>query len=160
MKTFARFLQMAYVTSDFDRALAEFRDSHGIARFLEMRNMNSELLPGRFASLHVGLAWVGDTQIELIAPLGGDDEVYRNVLPADEFAIRFHHIGQHVDSKKEYQRLLDDAAVRDIPIVIRSTSYFYLDMRKQLGHYMEYVSNSPEDNTAQRRAIIEQIPRN
>src|SRR2546430_608508 len=114
MKTFARFLQLAYVTTDFDRALDEFRRSHGVARFLEMRGVPSPTTPGCFAELNVGLAWVGDMQIEVIAPLSGDDGVYRGALPTQGFAIRFHHVGQTVDTPEELNRLLEETRAAGI----------------------------------------------
>jgi hypothetical protein len=160
MKTFARFLQLAYVTTDFDRALDEFSRSHGVRNFLEMRNMQTQLTPGRFAELHVGLAWVGDTQIEIIAPLSGADEVYRAGLPSEGFAIHFHHIGQTVDTLEQFHRLLHDTIAEGIAIPIQSSDYFYADLRGKLGHYVEYISNAPESLRPERLAVMESIPRN
>ena len=158
MKTFARLFQMAYVTNDFGRALEHFRDVHGVRRFFEMRNCNSEVAPGCVARLDVALAWAGETQIELIAPLGGDDEFYRSGLPSTEFALRLHHIGQHVDTQAEFEQLLADLRRNDVPIIGQTRSYFYADMGRQFGHHMEYVC--PETYGEIERSIAEQIPRN
>ena len=60
------FFQVAYVTRDIDRAQAQFAGTHGIARFLEMRDIRYPTGPGREAHCHVSLAYVGATEIEII----------------------------------------------------------------------------------------------
>lgn len=53
---FSRAFQMAYVTSDFDRALRLFGERYGIGGFFEIRDGDMEIGPGRRAQLHAGFA--------------------------------------------------------------------------------------------------------
>ena len=75
------FLQLAYVTTDFDRALGEFGQRFGVPGWLQMRDLEIQTGPERACRAHVALSFVGSTQLELIQPLSGDVTVYRYRLP-------------------------------------------------------------------------------
>jgi len=156
---FSAFCQNAYVTTDFDRALALFRESYGIPRFFELRDGEMETGPGRCARVHVGFAWVGRLQIELIQPLGGCDDLYRDSLPMDGFAMRFHHTCQLIGSEAEYEALLRDVERRGLRIAAQGehgghVRYVYIDARAELGHYLEHTWYTPAG-----LALFEQVPR-
>lgn len=157
---FSNFCQNAYVTTDFDQALAHFRERYGIPRFFELRDGEMETAPGRYAGVHVGFAWVGRLQIELIQPLGGFDAIYREGLPEDgAFAMRFHHTCQLVESEAEYETLLLDIEQRGLAIAAQGqhgghVRYLYIDARAELGHYLEHTYYTPAG-----LALFEQVPR-
>lgn len=160
MKTFRQFMQLAYVTNDFNRALKQFADRHGVTRFLEMRNEPAPTLAGRFAQLHVGLAWASETtQVELIAPLSGDDAIYRSALRGDAFSVVMHHVGQQAASQAEFDALREEARTLGLAVVIDTPAYFYVDTRATLGHCIEHI-NTPEHMSLERRAVRDSIPRN
>lgn len=142
----SQFLQMGYVTNDFDGALAAFRDNAGIDRFFEQRGFDVHVRPGETAKLDIALAHVGGVQIEVIHPVSGAMEIYRDVLEEPGFCLRLHHQGQLVPSIAEMQRLQETARAKGFPIVLDSgdvlgdrARYFYADTRKFIGHYIEYL---------------------
>lgn len=142
----ASFLQMAYVTNDFDAALAAFGENAGIDRFFEQRNFDVHVRPGQTAKLDIALAYAGGVQIEVIHPVGGAIEIYRDVLEEPGFCLRLHHQGQLVSSVEEIYQLQQTARERGFPIVLDSgdalgdrVRYFYADTRKFIGHYIEYL---------------------
>jgi hypothetical protein len=137
---FANFFQLGYATSDLDRAMLALRESHGVNAFKVMRDVDGS----GDMKVHIALACVGDLMIELIEPCGGDDSFYRDLLPPGEFAIRHHHMGYRVHGESHWQSLQDTikrngyaiATSGDVPGLLR---FAYVDNRKELGHYQEYI---------------------
>lgn len=155
------YYQVGYVTNDFERALRQFGETHGIRNFLERRDACFPTSEDRSAHCHIALAYVGSTEIEVIHPVDGDVGIYREYLPKDEFVVRFHHISRLHDTEQaiaeEFERV--KTAGIDIPINGRETDfgswYFYADYREQLGHFLENIHLPP----AARKWLTE-IPRN
>jgi hypothetical protein len=136
----ADFFQLGYVTNDFDRAMSALRALHDFGPFKEMRDTHLPTGPEREAIAHFALAFKGDVQFEVIAPLGGDCGIYRELLPADQFALRYHHLGRYISEPEAYQGLLETHAARwDMPIRCSAFGgfYAYADARKDFGHYLE-----------------------
>lgn len=143
-----KFHQIAYVTGDFDTALHVLRTRHGIGRFLELRDIRFPVdRAGGAAHCHIALGRTGDLEIELIQPLSGAVDLYREPLdrPGD---LHFHHVAQRLDTLADLEVLRETAASRGFPIPIDAESsgmtYFYADARDTLGHYVEYIYGSPE----------------
>jgi catechol 2,3-dioxygenase-like lactoylglutathione lyase family enzyme len=160
LATLSGFLQVAYVTTDVEAAIEFFRTRHGVAHWARLCPIEIETLPGRAATLNIALAYVGAVQIELIQPLAGHDLVYREPLPADGFAIRFHHLAQLIDTEEAYERQRQDVAAQGVRIAVEGQSpglarYFYSDHRDTLGHYIEHIHYSPTG-----LAGLAQLPRN
>lgn len=156
---FPGYYQVGYVTSDFDRALAQFSETHNIRRFLEMRDTRYETGPGREAVCHIGLAYSGSTEIEVIAPLSGDVQLYRDVLPASGFAVRFHHLPRMFSDDAAFDAQVEQYqhAGRALPILGGGGNvgrYFYADYREKLGHYLEGIVFGPDG-----RKLLETVPR-
>ena len=101
------FLQIAYVTTDFDRALSEFAAQYGVPTWLQLRNLEIETGKDRSCRAHVALAYVGATQLEVIQALGGDDTVYRHGLPEQGYAVRLNHLAQLIDTEAEFEAIHD-----------------------------------------------------
>jgi len=139
------FFQVAYITRDIDRAQAQFAGTHGIARFLEMRDIRYPTGPGREAHCHVSLAYVGATEIEIIQPIDGDVAIYVEGLPqAEGPVVRFHHLCRRFATREAFDAELDQlqASGRTLPIrgdVDGVGSYYYCDMRNLLGHFVEGI---------------------
>jgi hypothetical protein len=156
----AGFHQVAYVTTDFSRALKVFGEVHRARQFMELRNMRFPTGPGREAQCHIGLAYVGATELEVIEPVAGDVQVYRDFLPRDGFAIRFHHISRFMPTREEFDAQVATfrAMGKAMPIVGELSeigSYFYADFRHELGHYVEGITL-----TEKGREWVKTIPRN
>jgi hypothetical protein len=163
--TFAPFkglVQLAYVTTDFDRAIAEFGERYGVPGWMQMRDLDIETGPGRGNRIHVGLAWVGPTQLEIIQLVSGDDSIYRWRLPETGYGLSFHHMAQLFDAEAELEALEEQVAKDRIPVAIRGSSagglvrYLYTDQRSSLGHFVEHIWYAPDV----RAALWAQIPRN
>ena len=134
------FMQFAYVTNDFDRAIEEIRSAQNMGPFKEMRDLHLPTGPGREAVGHFGVAFKAGMQFEIIQPLEGDIGIYQSAQPAKGFELRFHHIGQHISCEKTYRRTLEQRRARwPIPIdMAHSGGFFsYADARSELGHYLE-----------------------
>lgn len=154
------FYQVAYITNDFERALQQFGATHGIREFMRLPRMNYVTGPGRAAVCNIALAYVGATEIEVIEPLEGDVQIYREVLPRDgTFAVRFHHLCRMYPTKEavEAEIARHRAEGRAVPVdgaAPGSARYFYADYRAELGHYVEGIWFEP-----QARAFLAGIPR-
>jgi hypothetical protein len=157
---FPGFYQVAYVTSDFDRALAQFGVTHRVGSFMELRGMHYATGPGREAICDVALAYVGATEIEVIHPISGDVQVYRDYLPRDgTFAVRFHHLSRLFETKEELEQELAGFRLQGRAVPVDGSApgtarYFYADFRPELGHYVEGIYFEPEA-----RAWLASIPR-
>jgi hypothetical protein len=152
--------QIAFVTTDLDRAMQLFAETYGISKFRIKRDIPSA--PGMpKMSAHVAHAYVGPMMIELIQPVGGDDSLYREILPPDGFGIRLHHFGFIVRSEQELDRISAALEAKRVPIAFDATMpgvarAVYADARRTLGHYLEYVYLRPES----RRSYYAEVPHN
>jgi hypothetical protein len=148
-----RLQQVSYVTNDIERALRVFREVYGVERFMDTGRVTFTMGSGEVVDFRVALTYVGDMQFEIIQPIGGDVECYRDVLPADgSFAIRFHHLSFRARSLDELESLQKDAQGSGHPIGFTGTfgdsAFFYADARSQLGHFLEYTYTDPAYDSA------------
>jgi hypothetical protein len=141
----ARHSQIAYVTNDFDRALAVWRDQFDVPAFHVFTNDSPGLEASQPYRLKIALALVGGTEIELIEPLDGN-AMYGDPLPKDgSFAIRFHHVCMRVDGPlSAFEDYLASIDARVHPVVYSGgmanlMRFAYTDERASLGHYVEHV---------------------
>lgn len=152
-----RFFQMAYVTNDIDRAMAEYGAKAGIDRFFAGRDAEFDIGGGRMAKAHIALANVGGVQIELIEPVGGHDHVYRQVLSGGDYQIHFHHEAHVLDSVEEFAATKAHVGGLGFDIVIDAETpgyrYFYADTRTFIGHHTEFFYFS-EEATAYFREVV------
>jgi hypothetical protein len=139
--------QICYVTADLNAGMRQLTATHGIDRFRVKSDVES--LPGMpTMRMHQAHAYVGQMQIEMIQPAGGDDALYRDVCAADGHSLRFHHYGLWVDDAAEFDGLSPALAEQNVPVAFSSWipdvgGAIYADMRATLGHYLEYVHLLP-----------------
>ncbi len=141
-------IQSGYVTTDLDRALKYFGEALGMRNFSISRDYG---IPRNdpYMKINLAMGTIDGHIIELIEPVSGRDGVYRDGLPRDGFAIRFHHHCYSVKTEpvwNETQLMLEKL---NFPIVMRNTfsGYFdslYADTRAALGVYTEYVYLTPD----------------
>jgi len=152
--------QVAYVTNDFERALRQFGVTHRIGEFMKLPEMHYNTGPDREAVCNVALAYSGALEIEVIQPLSGDVQFYKDYLPTDgAFTVRFHHLSRLFESKAELEQQVAEyrKAGRALPVDGYSPGtarYFYADFRAEAGHYMEGIYFEPEA-----QAWLASIPR-
>jgi len=136
-----RHYQNAYVTRDIGKAIDAFRARADVRKLIEYEGTTAVMTPSGPGTQTNKLAfiWVGDLQYELIQPVSGSVEVYREGLPADD-APRFHHICMRIDHWDDFRARVDR---QSLPVVLEgggdSLKFLYLDARAFLGHYLEYT---------------------
>lgn len=134
--------QNAYVTRDIEQALSFFREHYGVADARYMQTEVQVTTPqGKGTAVNkVAFIWVGNLQYELIEPVSGLVDIYRDALP--ENGLRFHHICMR---SLDWTATLAEIERQKLPIVYRGETasglqFIYADARDTLGHYLEYVS--------------------
>lgn len=151
---FTRIWQYAYVTTDLDRAIAEMTDELGFKTCIEVPNADATFLAGdapRPWNAKFAVATSGGPIIEIIEPVAGEVDFYRQALPSDgSYALRLHHMATSVpagdDEWQRLQSMLGDAGLRIdytalIPGYVRAG---YVDATGRLGHYLEICQHEPE----------------
>ena len=138
----ANHYQNAYVTPDIEQALAIFRERYGVAdaRSFEAEYEVTTPAGTGVARNRLALIWIGDLQYELIEPVSGAVDIYREALPAT--GLRFHHVCMR---SFDWDATLAEVERQRLPIVYRGDStsglkFIYADARDTLGHYLEFVS--------------------
>jgi len=139
--------QNAYVTRDLDGALAIFRAQYGFDGFQRIEVSYELSTPaGRgTASVKLALGWIGNLQYELIEPVSGLIDVYRQGLD-DRHPLHFHHACMRVPDWAEFRARVDRER---LPVAMEGGTpghllWLYLDARDTLGHYLEYCWMTPE----------------
>jgi hypothetical protein len=160
LSPFSGFLQIGYVTTDVDEAIARFGAKHNVPAWARLPGIEIESMGGRRCRLNIALAFVGTTQLELIEPLSGDDRIYRDALPQTGFGIRHHHIAQLIESEAAFETQREEMPASGVSIVVDGQSpgaarYFYTDHRATLGHYIEHIWYTSAGLTG-----MQQLPRN
>ena len=148
--------QTAYVTADIDAAVAIAAKRFGAPEMQVNRGVPIETGRG-IAHCHFALAFIGDVQLELIQPAGGEDAVYRDLAPPT--GLRLHHIGVLLASDAEWDAVVAEAERENIAMPVSGDfaglmRYLYLDRRAELGHYLEYMQAS-----AAGANLFDQVPR-
>ena len=101
----AEHFQMAYVTTDMERALDLFKTRFGIQRF---SRLEGQLTAG--GNIRAEFAWVGTIMYELICASGPGSDLYMDRLPRrDGFHIKHHHLGFLLRSREEWDAVLAKA---------------------------------------------------
>ena len=136
-----RHYQNAYVTRDLNaardslKARAEIRLEAGYEGPAALKTPSGPAV----MELKLAFLWVGDLQMELIEPVGGQVDFYRDFLP-DDASLRFHHACMRVDDWEDFRAKVD---AQPYPLVFEGEAgplkFLYLDARRDLGHYLEYT---------------------
>lgn len=138
--------QLAYLTNDIDRAMAQFRSKAPIRTEFYFE-VDIDIVrpsgPGRLQN-KMAFMWVGDFQYELIQPIAGLEDIFGAYVPKDE-ALTFHHTCARIEDWIEFRKAVDD---QPYPIAFEGGNdqarFLYLDARKDLGHFLEYSYSSDE----------------
>lgn len=141
-----RHYQNAYITRDIDKAVEGFRGRAGVKdpRVFEAQ-VEVQTPAGRgMAVSKLSFIWIDNLQYELIQPVSGLVDIYRDALPPDD-SLKFHHICMRVGNWQEFR---EKVAHQPFPVVLEGGSeqlrFLYLDARDFVGHYLEYVWMTPE----------------
>ena len=151
----AEHFQVAYATSDPDRAWARFAERYGIRHFATLEGQ----LPAG-GQMRVDLAWVGTVMYELMHASGPGSAIYMDRLPAGpDFAIRHHHLGYLIDGEAAWQGLMEQVSASGHRLAHLSENTGFMTScfvdAPELGHYLEYIR--PEPAGAE---FLANVPRN
>lgn len=128
----------AWVTNDLDRATEIFSGRYGVGEF---KFLEGDLPNG--ASIRVAFAWAGGQILEIICARGPGFEFYNDMLPDDEFGIRFHHLGFIVRDDTGWQQLEQELDQGRWQIALSTLTHDFIDAyyieAPELGHYLEFV---------------------
>ncbi len=130
--------QMAYATTDMDRAIAIFSERYGVKAF---RRLEGDLPAG--GKIRMEIAWAGGVMYELLWAEGPGSDVFRAGLPDQGFAIRPHHLGYHVRSGEAWDALQEEIEAAGLQVLHRTHIPGFLRAviveEPELGHYLEYI---------------------
>lgn len=139
--------QFGYVTSDLDRAMTEYGAHFGGGDFLQFDRTLDVLTPDgpAQARLRVALAWVSPAMtVEFIEPVEGATAIYDPLVdPSGAYSTALHHIGYRVRGDYDRYRGLR-ASYADAPVLLEkqddpNSGWFYVDLRPEVGHFLEYL---------------------
>jgi hypothetical protein len=138
-----RIIHAAYVASDLEAGRRRLEAMFAPRAFNDFRGIPIEV-PGGEAIIDFVVADMGGWAFEVICPAGGEDHVYRELLPADPTDIAFHHFATRIKNEAEWDMVVEAAESHglDVPVLghaEQGTSYIYLDTRAQLGHMLEFI---------------------
>jgi hypothetical protein len=130
-----QYFHEGYVTRDLARAAETLTQLYGMKfDWLDVPGTEAAEIKIRLA-----VGWHGNLEYELIEPVSGDLDFYRDML-ADDHVPRLHHTGVRV---ADWRRLEDDIAAKGLDVVASGDRgeirFAYVDMRDTLGHYVEYM---------------------
>jgi Glyoxalase/Bleomycin resistance protein/Dioxygenase superfamily len=148
--------QMSYITRDLEAALEHCRRELGLAAFHVSDSEVDVISGGRVQRLAVraAIANIGRRQFEIIQPVSGPIEVYTGAVDLDSHILNFHHIAIAVrGSLMNWEKLLEeiraggDEIAFEFPAKLGPEAmvcFCYVDTRKRLGHYTEYLWWAPQ----------------
>lgn len=156
---FPGYYQTAYVTKDVDLAMTQIGSSYRIKNWYRNPEFVMATRDGKTCSFRVALAFIGDSQIEIIEPTGGDDGIYRDYLRERGSQLAFHHVCKAFDTEEQYMENLSWLKREgvNLPVLVANeiAHACYADFREKLGHYLEFVWYTNEG-----KAFMKAIPRN
>ena len=141
-----RHYQNAYVTPDIDRAIEMLRAQYGVTDVLRIEATTEVWTPRGSgpATNKMAFAWINNLQYELIEPVSGPVDIYREAVLPDQL-MRFHHVAMRIMDwdpfKAEIDRLKRPIAYAGE--AQHGLKFLYVDARDTLGHYLEYVYAPP-----------------
>jgi hypothetical protein len=125
--------QYAYVCQDVEQAAAGFKTRFGTGDFdfklgLTVDDVVVDGTPVSGWTIDVAVVNMADSNIELIKPVAGAVDLYRDEIRPGHLAT-FHHVDVAASGRAF-------ALSGRMPDFCR---FAYLDMRAELGHFVEYV---------------------
>ena len=148
---YGELFQMSYITRDLDAAMAHARETMGIAHF-DTTDAEVEVLSfGQLRPLKIRAAFanIGRNQLEIIEPVSGAIEVYTDEVDLSGHILNFHHIAIAVRGGiDQWRELLAEVRASGDEFAFLSPAepsdedkvcFCYVDTRKRLGHYTEYL---------------------
>lgn len=130
--------QVAWNTTDMDRAKAIFHERHGVR---EWRRLEGPLPQG--GKVHMEIAWAGGVMYELLWAEGPGSEVFRAGLPSEGFGLRPHHLGYYVPTIEAWDAVRKDVERAGLKVLHETNVPGFLQAiiveEPDLGLFLEYL---------------------
>lgn len=152
---YAQLVQMSYITRDMGAAVAHAEAELGITGLSPSEAEIEVLSYGvkRPLAVKSAIANIGTRQFEIIQPVSGAIDIYTDAVDLSGHILNFHHIGIAVPGPyAEWQRLLADVKASGDEFAYQFPAepspedklcFCYVDTRRRLGHYTEYLWADP-----------------
>jgi Glyoxalase/Bleomycin resistance protein/Dioxygenase superfamily len=143
---FANVWQVCYVTADLDRGMAELQELLGVENSTEVPTEGASFLKDGEQlqwNVRVAMGARGGLIVELIEPVAGEVEFYREALPEDGGVLGFHHLAMLVPLGDKAWSSVEELVGKngmslEYTILIPDRARLaYVDARAQLGHWIE-----------------------
>jgi hypothetical protein len=148
---YGELFQMSYITRDLDAAMDHARETLGVGEFSTTDAEVEVLSFGKLQPLKIraAMANIGRNQLEIIQPVSGAISVYTDEVDLDSHILNFHHIAIAVRGGFErWLELLEEVRASGDEFAFLAPAeptpddkvcFCYVDTRKRLGHYTEYL---------------------
>jgi hypothetical protein len=155
---FGDIFQLSYVTKDRDRAVAFAAAKLGIENFFPFIGKCSVVSRGATheLELRVAVANTGTHQFEIIEPVAGPTWIYTDGYDLERQLLTLHHVGVAVMGPYETWRRTIARLREDGDEIVQisepgeaeepTACFAYVDNRRALGHFTEYLWWSPAMN--------------
>lgn len=152
---YGQLVQMSYITRDMDAAVAHAEAGLGITGIARSEAQIEVLSHGERQPLAVksAIANHGGRQFEIIQPVSGAIGIYTDAVDLSGHLLNFHHVGIAVEGDHaEWERLLAEVRASGdefaylfpaVPSPEDRLCFCYVDTRKRIGHYTEYLWAHP-----------------
>jgi methylmalonyl-CoA/ethylmalonyl-CoA epimerase len=142
-----KLIQIGIVVRDLDKALKSYHEIFNAGPWdiytfgpPEMKNGTYRGKPSDWSAL-IGLAWIGDRQLEIVQPLQGPNIYYEFLEKKGE---GLHHIKEWVDDPK---KTIEAYKKKGISVIqsgeFDGGSFYYLETKPYLGITLEIVKGGP-----------------
>ena len=143
--------QMSYITRDMDAAIAHCEKELGLTGFNQSEPEVDLMSFGTVQRLKIRAATIniGRHQFELIQPISGPTHVYTDEVDLNAHIINYHHTAIAITGGYEnWEKMVaevrasgDDFAFLSPwePVDDPMLCFCYVDTRKRLGHYTEFM---------------------
>lgn len=150
-KRYGELFQMSYITRDLDAAMEHCKATLGIDEFSTTDAEVEVMSFGRLRPLKIraAMANIGRHQFEIIQPVSGAIEIYTDEVDLSGHILNYHHIAIAVRGGfDKWLELLDEVRASGDefaylfpaePTPDDKLCFCYVDTRKRLGHYTEYL---------------------
>jgi len=142
-----QYMQLCWVVTDLEAAMDHWIKTSGAGPFfvfgeVHFTESNYRGTPMDIAPMRAAMGQFGDTQIELVQPLGDDRGIWSDLVPFGQSG--FHHTGLYCEDY-EAQRDAYVAAGCEVAFegLMMGAKTCYIDTSPQLGFMTEMITANP-----------------
>ncbi|MCB2077273.1 MAG: VOC family protein [Novosphingobium sp.] len=141
------YMQLCWVVTDIEAAIDHWVKTAGAGPFfifgeVHFTDSNYRGTPMDIAPSRAAMGQFGDTQIELVQPLGDDPGIWRDLVPFGKSG--FHHTGLYcTDYEAQRDAYLQAGAELAFEGLMMGAKTCYIDTSPTLGFMTELVTANP-----------------